>query len=59
MAKAYSKLILSQYRAIKYCIDNTDSRIVRAHDKMIDEAKVERFCKQELKLIQEKEQEHL
>jgi hypothetical protein len=56
MAKACSKSILSQYRNIKYCIDNIDSRVVRAHNKMIDEAKVERFCKQELKLIKEKEQ---
>jgi hypothetical protein len=58
LVRTYSSLILEQYRTIKYCIDKNkfDYRDVqRANSKMIDESKVERFCRIELKNIEQQE----
>lgn len=52
----YKSDIIYQYRCIKY---NSDYKqiydpyeVQRAHDKMINEDKVEQFCKNELKIIE-------
>lgn len=56
--KNKSALILEQYKTIKYGLENIkfDSYDVqRAHNKMINESKVEEFCKKELELIKQQE----
>jgi hypothetical protein len=57
LVKKYKNEIIYQYQCIKY---NTDRKSVfdfkdvqNAHNKMIDEYKVEKFCKEEVKLLSE------